>query len=62
MHILVLNDIPRVTVKQSAAITPLNGRSLIPLCAAGIMPIIDSGMCKVSVLEIVIPMGWIFNI
>ena len=51
-----LRDIPQVTVKQSAVITPLNGCSLIPLFGAGMMSVIASGMCNVSVLEMSIPM------
>ena len=42
-------------VKQSAAIIPLNGRSVIPLFGAGIMSVIASGMWNVSVLKMSIP-------
>ena len=51
----VLIDIPRMPVKQSAAITPLNGRSVIPLFGAGIMSVIASGMWTVSFMEMSIP-------
>ena len=54
MH-FVLRDIPRVTVKQSAAITPLNGCSVIPLFGAGIMSVIASGIWNVSFLKMSIP-------
>ena len=42
-------------VKQSGAITPMNGRSVIPLFVAGIMSVIALGMWNVSILEMSIP-------
>jgi len=48
-------------VKQSAAITPLNGHSLIPLFGAGMMSVIASWMCNVSILKISIPLRWILS-
>ena len=51
----MLRDIPRVTGKQSAAITLVNGRSVIPLFGVGIMSVIASGMWNVSFLEMSIP-------
>ena len=38
-------------VKQSAAITSLNGCSLIPLFGEGMMSVIASGTCNVSALK-----------
>ena len=46
-------------VDQSAAITPLNGRSLVSLFDAGMVSVIALGMCNVSVWEMSIPMRWI---